>query len=166
MARPGNRSELLQKSRESYGALKGYIDSLPEEARHAAFPPGMLNRNIRDVLAHLHHWHLMFENWYETGMAGGKPEMPAKGFTWKMTPELNRMIQMKYSQIDLEQVIRLLDASHRRVHSLIEQHTNEELFEKKRYAWTGSTSLGAYFVSATSSHYEWALRLIRKSLKK
>ena len=165
MARPRNRSDLLQRSRDSYGALQGYIESLPEEARHTKFPPGMLNQNIRDVLAHLHHWHLMLEGWYETGMAGGKPEMPAKGFTWKMTPELNRMIQIKYSRIALEHVKELLDASHGRVHSLIEKHTNEELFEKKRYAWTGSTSLGAYLVSATSSHYKWALRLIRKSLK-
>ncbi|HOP45228.1 MAG TPA: ClbS/DfsB family four-helix bundle protein, partial [Flavobacteriales bacterium] len=41
----------------------------------------------------------------------------------------------------------------------------EELFEKKRYRWTGSTSLGAYLVSATSSHYDWALKLIQKVLR-
>lgn len=43
------------------------------------FPLETLNRNIRDVLMHLHNWHLMMLNWYETGMAGQKPEMPAKG---------------------------------------------------------------------------------------
>ena len=43
---------------------------------------------------------------------------------------------------------------------------DEELFTKKKYHWTGSTSLGSYLVSATSSHYDWALKLIRKSIKK
>ena len=43
---------------------------------------------------------------------------------------------------------------------------DDELFEKKRYKWTGSTSLGAYLVSATSSHYDWAFKLIKKCLKK
>jgi hypothetical protein len=48
---------------------------------------------------------------------------------------------------------------------MIEKHTDEELFEKKKYPWTGSTSLGAYFISATCSHYLWAYDLIRKWLK-
>ncbi len=39
---------------------------------------------------------------------------------------------------------------------------DEDLFAKKRYPWTGTTSVGAYLVSATSSHYAWASRLIRK----
>lgn len=164
MPRPGNRQELLRRSREGFSRLNALIDNLPPSKRTAAFLPGTLNRNIRDVLAHLHHWHLMFEEWYRLGMAGHKPEMPAKGFTWKMTPELNRMIHLKYIGTPLDEVRSLFEASHLRVHSLIGDHTNEELFEKKRYRWTGSTSLGAYLVSATSSHYAWALRLIRKSL--
>jgi hypothetical protein len=47
--------------------------------------------------------------------------------------------------------------------ALIEAHGDEELFTKKRYAWTGSTSLGAYLVSATSSHYDWATKKLRKA---
>jgi hypothetical protein len=55
-----------------------------------------------------------------------------------------------------------LARSHAKVLAIVERHTNAELFTKKRYAWTGSTSLGAYLVSATCSHYEWARRLIDK----
>ena len=49
---------------------------------------------------------------------------------------------------------------------LIKRHNDEELFVKKRYAWTGTTTLGSYFISATSSHYDWALKLITKAYKK
>jgi hypothetical protein len=59
----------------------------------------------------------------------------------------------------------LFERSHGEVMALIEAHTDAELFTRKRYAWTGSTSLGAYLVSCTSSHYDWALKLIRKGLK-
>jgi hypothetical protein len=48
----------------------------------------------------------------------------------------------------------------------METHSDEELFEKKRYQWTGTTSLGSYLVSATSSHYEWALKLIKRARRK
>ena len=40
-----------------------------------------------------------------------------------------------------------------------------ELFEKRRYRWTGSTSVGSYAVSATTSHYDWAMKHLRKSRK-
>jgi hypothetical protein len=49
--------------------------------------------------------------------------------------------------------------------ALIEKHTDEELFTKQKYKWTGTTSLGSYLVSATSSHYDWGIKQI-KSLKK
>ena len=49
--------------------------------------------------------------------------------------------------------------------SLIEKHTDDELFTKKKYEWTGTTSLGAYLISATSSHYDWGLKTV-KPLKK
>ncbi|MDR1213109.1 MAG: ClbS/DfsB family four-helix bundle protein, partial [Propionibacteriaceae bacterium] len=41
-------------------------------------------------------------------------------------------------------------------------HTNDELFSRGVYPWTKSTTLGAYFVSATSSHYDWAMKKLRK----
>jgi hypothetical protein len=51
------------------------------------------------------------------------------------------------------------------VMGIIEKHSDHELFTKKLYKWTGSTSLGSYLVSNTSSHYTWAYDLIRKWLK-
>lgn len=51
----------------------------------------------------------------------------------------------------------------------LDDFSNEALFSKGFYSWTGTTTLGAYFISNTSSHYDWAIkklkahrRLIRK----
>ncbi|MFY0644140.1 MAG: ClbS/DfsB family four-helix bundle protein [Bacteroidia bacterium] len=107
----------------------------------------------------------MMLEWYTVGMVGNKPDMPAKGYTWKTTPQLNRWIWEKYNQIKLEDAIGHYESSYEKIRALIKKHSDKELFEKKRYKWTGSTSLGSYLVSCTSSHYDWALKLIKKAKK-
>ena len=165
MPRPKNKKELLKLSRANYKKLNDFVDSFPKEEQHAEFPEGTTNRNIRDVLAHLHEWHLMFLEWYNVGMQNEKPDMPAKGFTWKNLPELNKKIWESYNDAGLEEIRKLLNKSFLEIQKIIDRHTEKELFEKKHYSWTGSTSLGAYLVSATSSHYDWAYNLIRKAKK-
>lgn len=165
MARPKNKQELLKLSNENYTKLLDFVQNLSAEDLEKEFPEGYLNRNVRDVLAHLHEWHLMMIGWYEAGMRGEKPNIPAKGYTWKTTPDLNRKIWKQYRETERKEVMYMLNTSFQDIQSLIEAHTDEELFEKKRYHWTGSTSLGAYLISASSSHYDWALKLIKKCLK-
>jgi hypothetical protein len=71
-------------------------------------------------------------------------------------------VAVEHQATSLEVALRLLAQSHQDVQDLILRHTDEELFKKKRYAWTGTTSLGAYLVSSTSSHYDWGLNRIKK----
>lgn len=165
MPRPKTKEELLQVSRANYHKLIDFVESFSETERNQEFPEGYLNRNSTDVLSHLHHWHLMVLDWYVVGMAGQKPDMPAKGFTWKILPDLNRNIWQKYKDSNYASVRKLLDASYLDIQKLIEKHSDQELFEKKKYAWTGTTSLGAYLISSTSSHYDWAYKLIKKVTK-
>jgi len=163
MPRPKTKDGLLELSQKNFAILNDLVDSYSSDEQNAEFPAGTMNRNIRDVLAHLHHWHLMMLEWYEIGMRGEKPEMPAKGYTWKTVPDLNRNIWEKYRNVDLKKVRKNLNQSHQQLEKVIEQHSNEELFEKKRYKWTGTTSLGSYLISATSSHYDWAIKLIKRA---
>lgn len=165
MPRPTNKLELLKYSEGNYQKLLSFLESFNNQEQEKEFPEGTMNRNIRDVLTHLHHWHLMMKDWYDLGMKGEKPDIPAKGYTWKTTPELNRLIWEKYQNTKLSTSKELLANSHQMICQIIEQHTEEELFTKKRYKWTGTTSLGAYLISATSSHYDWALKLIKKVKK-
>jgi len=165
MARPKNKTELLNLGKRNFELLMDFIGGFSKEDQNTDFPDGTMNRNIRDVLMHLHHWHLMMFDWYKIGMKGEKPDMPAKGYTWKTTPALNRWIWEKYKGTSLADAKKHFGSSYEKVRSLIEKHSNEELFEKKRYKWTGTTSLGAYFVSATSSHYDWAIKLLKKVKK-
>ena len=163
MPRPKSKSDLLNLSQANFKKLNDFIDQKSKEDQIKDFPKGTMNRNIRDVLTHLHHWHLMVLDWCKVGMSGGKPEMPAKGYTWKTTPALNKWICEEYQDVELKKAKSLLNKSFKDVQKIIEKHSDEELFEKKRFKWTGSTSVGAYLVSATSSHYDWAFKLIKKA---
>ncbi len=164
MPKPKNKSELEELSSKNFDKLMNLLKNSSKEQLNKEFPEQYMNRNVRDVLGHLYHWHLMFLDWYSVGMNGKKTEMPTKGYTWKMTPELNRAIQKKNSKTSFDDIHKGLNESHEKVQNIINKHTDEELFEKKKYAWTGSTSLGQYLISATSSHYDWATRLIKKCL--
>jgi len=165
MPRPKNKTELLDLSEKNFDTLFELINSFSKQDQQKEFPKGTMNRNICDVLMHLHVWHLMMEDWYKVGMKGQKPDMPAKGYTWKTTPDLNRMIWEKYKDEKLDSAKRKVRSSYKKMRKIIESHSDKELFTKKKYHWTGSTSLGAYLVSATSSHYDWAIKLIKKAMK-
>lgn len=166
MPRPKNKTELLNLSKENYKEMFTLINSFEEnERKHGEIPFEDRDRNIRDILAHLHHWHLMFLDWYDIGMKGEKPEMPSVGYTWKTTALLNENIKNKYQKYSYDEVEIMINESYEKVQKIINLHSQDELFEKKRYKWTGSTSLGSYLVSATSSHYDWAIKKIKKYKK-
>lgn len=162
MPRPSNKLMLLDLASTNYQNLRNFIKALPREEQEAEFPVGTMNRCFADVLFHLHEWHLLMLDWYNIGMNGGKPDMPMKAYTWKENSKLNAMLWERNRNRSLEEAFAKLEESHAMVLRLIEKHDEIDLFEKKRYPWTGSTSLAAYLISATSSHYDWALNLSRK----
>ena len=162
MARPKNKAQLIALSNANYSRLLEQVDSYSDEEQQKGFPAVTLIRNIRDVFDHLHQWHSFFLRWFKEGMQGENPDMPAKGYSWKSTPELNRAIQKKYNNTALNEIREELEKSFREIQHIISRHSNEQLFTRKKYKWTGSTSLGSYIVSATSSHYDWAFKLIER----
>ena len=166
MAIPKSKSELLAQSEANFNKLNTLIDSFSSEDQESEFAAGTMNRNIRDVVAHIHEWHMMFLDWYHVGMKGEKPFMPAKGFSWKEIKALNEKIWNAHLDASLAIVRKDLMESFVSVQAIIEKHSDVELFEKKRYKWTGSSSLGVYLRLTTSSHYDWGYKLIKKGMKK
>lgn len=90
------------------------------------------------------------------------PAIPGEGYTWRTLPDLNQKLWESAQEVAYQDARSALEASHTHVFRLIESHTNVELFSRGIYAWTKTTTLGAYFVSGTSSHYDWALKKLRR----
>jgi hypothetical protein len=168
MPRPTNKKELLELAETNFNKLLDFINGLPDEIKSGVYENDELNnrdKTISDVICHLHEWHLMMKNWYKIGMSGKKPAIPAEDVTWQTLPVLNRRIYEKYQGTELKKAITMFKKSHKDIMALIEKHTDNELFTKKKYQWTGTTSLGSFLISATSSHYDWGLKTV-KPLKK
>jgi hypothetical protein len=164
--RPTSKNELISLSINNFNKMFELINSFnQDEICNGQIPFEDRDKNIRDILAHLHHWHLMMLFWYEVGMNGQKPDMPAKGYTWKTTVELNQEIWQKYQLVNYNEIVIMIQKSFSDIEMIIDKHNDDELFEKKKYKWTGTTSLGSYLISATSSHYEWAIKKLRKYKK-
>ena len=166
MARPTTKDGLIEASERGLRLLLEEIDTVPVELQATELASEVGDRSVlRDVVCHLYEWHRLMLGWYESGMRGEKPAIPAEGYTWKTTPALNDMLRARHADTRLAAAREELLASHRAIHGVIDSHTNEELFTKQLYPWTGSTSLGAYFVSSTSGRCEWARKKIRKFRK-
>ncbi|WP_291379487.1 ClbS/DfsB family four-helix bundle protein [Demequina sp.] len=165
MARPQSQGELLDASEASFAKLMALIDSMSEEQRVAEFAFEDRDRNVRDVLVHLHEWHLLLLNWAESNLAGDAASFLPEGYTWTNYAGMNVGFRDRHAQTTLDQALEMVAESRARVRALITARTGEELFTKKFYPWTGTTSLGAYCVSATSSHDEWAMKKLRKHVR-
>lgn len=174
MARPKNKVELLQAANDNFDKLMTLVDSMTEEQLNETFDfdessgkeaHWLRDKNVRDVLIHLYEWHQLIINWIDSNQKGENKSFLPEGYTWASYAGMNVGFWEKHQTTDFGKAKEMVISSHKKVLTIIESFTDDELFTKKFYAWTGTTSLGSYFVSATSSHYDWALKKLRKYIK-
>jgi hypothetical protein len=128
--------------------------------------PGVVGDwSIKDVLAHLVAWQQMVLTWHAAGRRGEAPATPAPDLTWQQLPELNQRIWLAWRDRTLHEVQTAYSDSCAAICAAIEATSDAELWTPRVYKWTKSSTLGAYYVSATSSHTLWARTEIRKGLK-
>lgn len=163
MPRPTNQTELLERAEAMYDRLMGEIDGLSLDTIVAGDTVG--EWSIKDVIAHLYAWQQMTVRWYQAGEAGENPVTPSEEYTWREIPALNQHIYETYKNVEWDTILSDFKTSHQDTLSLIKMLDNDELFTPQVYNWTRSTTVGAYFISATSSHYDWARKEIRRGLK-
>ncbi len=153
---------MKQTSEDNFTKLFTLINSMSKEKQEKLFLFEDRDKNIRDVLVHLYEWHQLLLNWVDANLSGNKANFLPEPYNWKTYPRMNIVLWEKHQNTPLEKAVALLEKSHLDTMKLIESFSNEELFTNKHFSWTGTTSLGTYCVSATSSHYDWALKKIKK----
>ena len=194
MPRARSKDELLQFAQANYGTLMKLIDGMSEVQRSTPFDFSddaakkeahwARDKNVRDVLVHLYEWHQLMIQFIENnaGAAAADANVGPAGteacaaksaiaflppeYSWKTYGAMNLKFWEKHQNTSLEAAKAMLAESHKKVMELAEKYTNEELFTKKYFPWTGTTDLGSYFVSSTSSHYDWAIKKIKAHCKK
>lgn len=166
MAKITSKQNLLFEAEENYKALLELIGSMTEEEKQESFFFEDRDKNIRDVIAHLYHWHTMFQKWYDIGtVQKGTPAIPEEGYNWRKLKDLNYLIWEKYQNISLLEALNLLENSHNQMLEVINSHSEEELLGHGIYAWTKNGTLGEYCHANVGEHYVWAMNKIKKQIR-
>lgn len=168
MPRPKNKRELIEQANENYEKMWNLINSLPDNKRFENFELSgkeahwKRDKNIRDILIHLYEWQQLLINWIKSNQAGKEKSFLPKPYNWKNYSEMNIEFWKNHQKTSDEDAAKMLEKSHKDTMKLIAKFSDEELFQKAFFTWTGTTNLGSYAISATSSHYDFAIKKLKK----
>ena len=107
----------------------------------------------------------MFFGWYDAGLRGEDPPVPAEGYTWATEHELNQAIYERHRDEQLEHVLADWRDTSRRLLLGINGISEADLFTPGRYAWTGRGALASFVYECGPNHYRWADVEIKRGLK-
>ncbi|MDL2295491.1 ClbS/DfsB family four-helix bundle protein [Lachnospiraceae bacterium OttesenSCG-928-E19] len=174
MPRPTTKSDLIISANMQFDKMWELVDTLgdlntkftyevTEKDKEAHW---RRDKNLRDVFIHLYEWHCLALNWVKANQTGDQiiPFLPSP-YNWRNYGAMNITFWEKHQNTNVEKSKEMLLKSHKNVIALIESFTDEELFEKSYFKWSGNTNIGTYFVSATCSHYDWAIKKIKRQIK-
>ena len=175
MVRPQTKENLMIAAKENFEKLNTLISKMSDKELTTPFDFSKdekkkeahwkRDKNLRDVLIHLYEWHQLILNWVESNQKGEEKPFIPQPYNWRTYGDMNVEFWKKHQNTSLEDATKALQKSHKEILKLAENFTNEELFSKKVYKWVGGSTLGSYFVSATSSHYDWAIKKLKAHQK-
>lgn len=176
MARPKTKEELTSQASDGFLELIRYIESMSAAELNTEFDFSddlskkeahwSRDRNLRDILIHLYEWHQLLLNWINSNMSGEKMEFLPEPYNWKTYGQMNIEFLEKHQGTELSLAKALVKESHEAALELSTTFSNDELFSKKYFDWTGTTTLGNYCVSSMPSHYKWALKKLKAHAKR
>ena len=176
MGRPTTKTDLLTAATANYEKLNALISELTEKELSTPFDFSndvkkkeahwKRDKNLRDVLIHLYEWHQLLINWLQSNQNGESQSFIPEPYNWKTYGDMNVEFWKKHQNTSLDDAKSMLQQSHAEVLKLADTFSNEELFSKGVYKWVGGSTLGSYFVSVTSSHYDWAMKKLKAHRKK
>lgn len=175
MARPKNKEELIEAANLNYEKLLTLIENRTEEEKTQNYDFSAdekkkeahwkRDKNLRDVLMHLTEWHELLLKWIENREDGSNKPFLMEGYNWKTYGDMNIIFFERCQKLSEEEALERFKASHKKVMEALETFSQEELFTNTFYPWVGGSCIGSYFISTTSSHYDWAMKKMKAHKK-
>ena len=176
MPRPKNKEELKTAAETNYEKLLTLIETRSEAEKTTPYDffsdagkkeaHWRRDRNLRDVLMHLNEWHLLLLKWIKNREEGSNKPFLMEGYNWKTYGDMNMVFFRRCQNVSEEEALTRFKDSHKKVMEALDTFSEEELFTKTYYQWVGGSCIGSYFISNTSSHYEWAIKKIKAHKRK
>lgn len=175
MARPKTKDELLEAAELNYDKLLKLIDSMTDTELSTEFDFSAdtkkkeahwgRDKNLRDILVHLHEWHNLMLEWVTNNKAGVRKPFLMEGYNWRTYGDMNIVFWKRNQAVSLSKALEQFKESHKKIMDAIQAMSNDELFQKNVYDWVGGSNIGSYFISVSSSHYDWAMKKIKAHRK-
>jgi hypothetical protein len=162
MAAPRTKALLLADAEKEREALLAMLGGM---SREQLLWPGAYGWSAKDQVAHLAEWERMLFGWYDAGLRGENPPVPAEGYTWATEDALNRVIYERHRDDQLEHAMADWRDTSRRLIALTQTIPEMELFMPERYAWTGRGTLASFVYECGPNHYRWARNEIKRGIK-
>ncbi len=159
-----SKRELIAQIEQEHQNLVDLASSIPIE-RYGEGGVWGDGWSVKDLFAHLTEWEQMFLRWYREARAGREPALPAPGYKWSQTPELNRAIWRKHRAKSIGKVLEEFEASYAEILALVHTLSAKELLAPGHFGWTGKHPLTTYLAPNTCSHYRTASRILKRWLK-
>jgi hypothetical protein len=162
MASPRTKAELSAETARQRDALAALLAGL---TREQMMWPGAYGWSAKDHVAHLTEWERMFFGWYEAGLRGEEPPVPAEGYTWATMDALNQRIYDQHRDEQLEHVLANWRETSKQLIAGTEAISELDLFGPGRFPWTGRGTLASFVYECGANHYRWAAVEIKRGLK-
>ncbi len=159
MTAPETRDALIDAADLCLSAFERAVDDVPEAERTAPFAGTGRDRDLRDVVNHLHAWHVLLLGWLDADAAGRSPAFPAEGYDWASLDDLNLALRDRYRDVDLEAARRRLRTSHAEVLARLAGIEDASLYDPSRHPWLRG-ALAEPVHECLGAHYDWAIEAV------
>lgn len=162
MSIPQNKEELQKAIITNFGKLQSELMNIPEELTNIEELEGHSKEtlmSINNLLAYLVGWGELVLKWNEKKDNNEPVDFPETGYKWNELGKLAQKFYKDYKDDDFAILKKKIEKTVERILELIENKSNEELYETNWYEkWT----LGRMIQFNTSSPYTNARGRIRK----
>ena len=159
---PATRAQLVDAVSGSYRKL---ADTLQEAGARAGSLPCDGAWTVKDVLVVRAWWTEHVVMWIEAGLRDQKLELPAAGYGWKQTPQLNDDTVKRARRESYRSVRQRLHDGYERVMVIIEQLPDRQLLRSGAFDWAGKWPVARWISVNTATQYASARTMIRRALR-
>lgn len=162
MAVPKNKEELIFEIENNYSKLKKDLEIIPSELTRKKELAGHAKgtqMSVSDLVAYLIGWGELVLKWNRKKEIGENVDFPETNFKWNELGKLAQKFYADYESLEYSELLNKLDQTVEKILKLIDNNTNEELYQKP---WYDKWTKGKMIQLNTSSPYKNARSRIRK----
>ncbi len=172
MAIPNTRQELTDQLEHSFGKFTSELDLLgPRGGKVVCVSTGDGREKtkddwaVKDLIAVRVWWTEAVVGWIIDGQEGKQPELPAPGYRWRDTPQLNADVVKARRRTSFAAQRRRLDSGYAAVITLTRTLSDIELLRVGHFDWTGKYPVSRWLSINAVRQYTTAATFIRRARK-